>query len=101
MFLLVDLQEFCSDLSVVGRKKNALKMTSGLVIFRAFFNISRTNSKTNKVNQQSELNLLFNHFPKNLDRTLTFNSVTLNNTQTEPKKYIIFSTKQITFRVGG
>ena len=26
----------------------------------------------------------------NLDRTITFNSVTLKNTQTEPQKYIIF-----------
>ena len=43
-----------------------------------FFYISRTNSKTNKVNQQSILNLImFHHFPKNLDRTITFNSVTL------------------------
>ena len=28
-----------------------------LVIFRAFFNIFKTNSKTSKVNQQSVLNL--------------------------------------------
>ena len=25
-----------------------------------------------------------------MDRTITFNSVTLKNTQTEPQKYIIF-----------
>ena len=29
-------------------------------------------------------------FPKNLDRTITFNSVTLKNTLTEPQKYIVF-----------
>ena len=37
----------------------------------------------------------------NLDRTITFNSVTLKNTQTEPQIYIFFSTKQIIFRVEG
>ena len=72
------------------------------LIFRAFFNISRKNSKTSEVNQQSVLNLyIFHHFPKNLDRTMSFNIVTLKNTQTEPPKYIIFLTKQIIFRVGG
>ena len=49
------------------KPKKALKMTSQVVIFRAghfqsfffffFFFISRTNSKTSKVNQQSVLNL--------------------------------------------
>ena len=63
-----------------------------------FCNISRTNSKTSKVNQQSVLNLkIFNNFPKNLHRTITFNSVTLKNKQTEPLKYIIFSMKQMIF----
>ena len=59
--------------------------------------------KTSKVNQQSVLNLyIFHHFPKNLDRTITSNSVTLKNTQTEPQKYVVvFSMKQIIFRVGG
>ena len=40
------------------KKKKTLKMTSQLVIFRfflIFFNMSRTNSKTSKVNQQSVL----------------------------------------------
>ena len=32
-----------------------------------------------------EFNYIFHHFPKNLDRTITFNSVTLKNTQTEPQ----------------
>ena len=50
--------------------------------FFFFFNISRKkNSKTSEVNQQSVLNLyIFHQFPKNLDRTITFNSVTLKNT---------------------
>ena len=40
------------------------------------------------VSQQSLFNLYtFHHFPKNLDRTITFNRVTLKNTQTEPQKY--------------
>ena len=58
-FLLVDLQDFFSDLGS-GTKKNALKMNSLLVTFRAFFfflSISRKNSKTSKINQQSVLNL--------------------------------------------
>ena len=62
--------------------------------FRAFFFFSKyleNNSKTSKVNQQSVLNLyICHHFPKNLDRTITFKSVTLKNTQTEPQKYIYF-----------
>ena len=70
IFLLVDLLEFFSDLGSGERKKinkKALKMTSSLVTFRAFFFnwsfselfflISRKNSKTSKVNQQSVLNL--------------------------------------------
>ena len=63
-----------------------------------FFNISRTNSKTSKVNQRSVLNLkIFNDFPKNLHRTNTFNSVTLKYTD----RTSFFSPKQIIFRVGG
>ena len=39
------------------------------------------NSKTSKVNQQSVSNLyIFHHFPKSLDWTIMFNSVTLKNT---------------------
>ena len=33
---------------------------------------------------------IFYHFPKNLDRTITFYSVTFKNTRTEPQKNIIF-----------
>ena len=56
-----------------------------------FFNISRKNSKTSEVNQQSVLNLyIFHHFPKNLDRTITFYSVTLKNTNRTSNIYIIF-----------
>ena len=48
-------------------------------------------SKTSKVNQHSILNLqTFHHISKNLGRTITFNSVTLKNTQSEPQKFIIF-----------
>ena len=61
------------------------------LIFKAFFYFLKKNSKTSEVNQQSVLNLyIFHHIPKNLDRTITFNSVTLKNAQTEPIKYIIF-----------
>ena len=70
-------------------KKKALKMTRWLVIFRDFFGVisQEKNSKTSKVN----LNLLiFHNFLKNLVRTITFNSVTLKNTQTEPQKNIFF-----------
>ena len=57
-FLLVDLRDFSFRFRV-GEEKGgkALKMTSQLVIFRAFFNISRTNSETSKIKQQSVLNL--------------------------------------------
>ena len=42
LFLLVDIRDFFSDLGSVDEKtrKKALKMTSSLVIFRAYFNIS-------------------------------------------------------------
>ena len=61
-----------------------------------FFNISRKNSKTSEVNQQSVLNLyIFHHFPKNLDRTITFHSVTLKNTQTEPQFFFFNETNNI------
>ena len=57
-FLLVDLRDFSFRFRV-GEEKGgkALKMSSQLVIFRAFFNISRTNSETSKIKQQSVLNL--------------------------------------------
>ena len=61
--------------------------------FYIIFYISRTNSKTSKVNQKSVWNTrieIFHNFPKNLDRTVIFNSVALKNTQTEPQKYILF-----------
>ena len=64
--------------------------------------LNKKHSKTSKVNQQSILNhQIFHHFLKNLDRTITFNSVTLENTQTEPQNILFFSTKQIMFRVDG
>ena len=54
MFLLVDLQEFFSDLGSRGAKKSSEndQLTDH---FQIFFNISRTNSKTSKVNQLSVL----------------------------------------------
>ena len=91
IFLLVDLQEIFFRSRVGGKKKinkKALKMTSKtghfqtFFFFRAFFffNISRKNSETSEVNQQSVFNLyIFHHFSKNLDRTITFNSATLKN----------------------
>ena len=67
-------------------KRPTVKILTLLIL-----NISRKHSKTSKVYKQSVLNLyICYHFPKNLDRTITFNSVTLKNTQTEPQKYIIF-----------
>ena len=52
--------------------------------------LSITYSKTSKLNQQSVLNLkIFHYFPKDLDWTITFNSVILKNTQTEPQNYFI------------
>ena len=53
-FLLADLQDFLSDLGSGTKKKSSEKLTYH---FQSFFNISRTNSKTSKVNQQSVLNL--------------------------------------------
>ena len=82
-----------------GNEKKALKNDQLTGHFQSFFfhfqsfffNISRKNSKTSEVNQQSVLNLyIFHHFPKNVHRTVTLNSVTLKNTQAEPQKYIIF-----------
>ena len=82
-------------------KHDSLYNWSFSELFLSFLIISpEKNCKTSKVNQQSLLNLkVFYHFPKNLDKTITFNSgVTLKNTQTE---FFFFSIKQIKFRVGG
>ena len=88
---------FFSDLGSRGRKKINKKssendqLTGHFQRFFFFFNISRKNSKTSEVNQQSVLNLyIFHNFPKNLDSTITFKSVTLKNTQTVSQKYMIF-----------
>ena len=68
-FLLVDLREFFFRSRVGGTKKKKKKSSendqltghfqSFFFFFQSFFffNISRKNSKTNKVNQQSVLNL--------------------------------------------
>ena len=90
ILLLVDLQEFFFRFRVKGTKKNQKnsendQLTGHFQNF--FFIISRINSKTSEASQQSVLNLyIFHHFPKNLDRTITFKSFTLKNTQTEPQK---------------
>ena len=70
IFLIVDLQDFFLKSGVEKKRYENDQLT---------------------VNQQSILNLyIFHHFPKNLDRTNTFNSATFKSTQTEPQKYIIF-----------
>ena len=66
--------------------------------FLFFINISKKNSKTSEVNQQSVLNLyIFHHFPKNLERTITSQKYT----DRAYKIYYFFSPKQIIFGVGG
>ena len=94
-FLLVDLREFFFRYWVGGQKKKKKKSSQNDQLtghfqsfFSSFFLISpEKNSTTSKVNQQSVLNLyIFHHFSRNLNRTITFNSVTLKNTQTEPQK---------------
>ena len=96
LFLLVDLREFFSDLGS-GDEKNKKKssendQSTGHFQSFFFFLISpEKNSKTCKANQQYVLNLyIFYHFPKNLDRTITFYSVTLKNAQTDPQKIFFF-----------
>ena len=99
-FSLVDLQGFFQIKGRGYEKKISSEndqfnghFQSFFFHFQSFFSIKylQKNSKTSEVNQQSVLNLyIFHHFPKSLDRTITFNSVTLKNTQTEPQKYIIF-----------
>ena len=109
IFLLVDLREICFRFRVGGggggKKSSENDQLTGWSFSELFFfNIfSKKKVKLlSKVNQQSVLNLyIFHHFPKNLDRTITFNSATPKNTQTEPQKNIIISTKQMIFRVSG
>ena len=85
---------FFSDLGLGERKKLKKKNSENDQLtghFQRVFLSSEKIAKTRKVNQQSVLNLsIFHHFPKNLDRTITFNSVTLKNKQTEPQKKIFF-----------
>ena len=62
IFLIVDLQDYFFRFRV-GRRGEKLKMTTGhsaghLQRFFSFFNISRTNSKTSKVNQQVNIKSL-------------------------------------------
>ena len=103
IFFISQFVDFFSDLGSGGggQKKAEYDQLTGH--FQWFFLISpQTVKLISKVNQQTVLNYyIFHHFPKNLDRTITFNSVTLKTTQTEPQKCIFFSTKQIIFKVGG
>ena len=81
-FLFVDLQE----ISFRFRLKELWKWPANKLF--SSFNISRKKivKLISKVNQKSVLNLyIFHLFPKNLDRIIIFNSVTLKNTQTEPQ----------------
>ena len=81
-FLLIDLWDFVFRFRVGGRIKSS-ENDQLIGHFQNFFNISRTNSKTSKVNQHSVLSLsIFHNFHKNLHRAITFNSVTLKYTQT-------------------
>ena len=95
IFLSVGVQDFSDLGSGDGKKeKKNLENVQLTCHFQSLFFISRKNSRAIKVSQQSALNLyIFHHFPKNLDRTITYHTVTLKNTQTEPQK--TFSTKQI------
>ena len=69
---------------VLGAHKNRLIETS----FEPFLiSPEKTNSKTNKVNQQ--------------DRIIAFNSVTLKKHRQILKNILFFSTQQKNFRVGG
>ena len=60
-FLIVDLQNFLFRFRVGAKKKEQKKHSSGndqlTGHFQRVFFISRTNSKTGEVNQQSVLNL--------------------------------------------
>ena len=75
-----------------GDKKNSPENDQLTGHFQCFFlSFSELlKVKLVRVNQQSVSNLkIFHNLPKNVDRTITFNSVTLKITQTEPQKCII------------
>ena len=78
---------FFSDLGLGGRKKHKYISSENDQLtghFQSFFLKSlQNNSKTSKINLK-----IYHHFPKTLDRTITFNSATLKNAQTEHLKYI-------------
>ena len=105
IYLLVDLRDFFfSDLGSGGRKKKSFENDQLTGHFQSFFfffqfffsflfflNVSITNSKTSKVNQQSVLNLkIFQHFHKNLDRIIIFNNATQKYTDRTSKIYYFF-----------
>ena len=82
--LLVDLREKSESGSGDERKNSENdQLTGHFQIFFLLYLQKKTVKFISKVNQQSVLNLyIFHHFPKHPDRTITFNSVTLKNTQT-------------------
>ena len=61
IFLLVDLREFFSDLGLGKRKKKSSENDQLTGFFQSFFffNISRTSSKTSKVNQENLKCIIF------------------------------------------
>ena len=86
LFLLVHLREIIFRFSV-GQKKEKESYEHFQNFF--FYLQKKTPVKLERLtNSLYSLNIY--HLPKTLDRTITFNSATLKNTQTEPQKYIIF-----------
>ena len=112
IFLLVDLRGFFSDLGSTGRKqinKKALKMTSQLVIFRAFFffffffliSPEKTVKLVRQTNSMYKFFKYFIIFLKIWTGQSLF-TVSLSKIHRQNlKKILFFSTKQIIFRVGG
>ena len=73
MYLLVGIRKK-SDLGSGDDKKHS-ENDQSTGHFQRVFDISKTNSKTSKVNQQSVSNIsIFHIFPKNLHRTTTFDT---------------------------
>ena len=92
-FLSVDLQDFF-QIEGRGDKEKSLKMTIWLVIFRIFVIFFLISPR--KVNLQFVLNLkIFHNFPKNLDRTITFNSVTLKKNNRQNLNFFFNETNNI------
>ena len=96
-FLLVDLREFFSDLGSRDKKSSENDQLTGH--FPSSFLSRKKNSKPSKVNfLTNSLYLIFKYFIIFLK--IWTGQCHSQKSQTDPQKYIIFSTKQI-FRVGG